>query len=252
MKIGFVLYNLDVKSKASKNLDVVIEQTRVLCNKGADIILTPEEAIFDFKLVEEFWEKGQHGNAPEIKSTEEQLYPFKQLAKKHKNVLGIGFVEFDVDKIYDSYALVTAKETTIRRKSIFKWDYSMIGGFDNSKFDRLAFYENQLKPNGKPQDVWIEGKRIKIFPAICSEVNETIPIADEHIPADVLVVASYGLPKKFTRRFYKALEQKKLMKTNGLVAVCDGYEPYAALMTNGHLKTSFATKPKLMEIQPTT
>jgi len=234
MKIGFTLYRPDL-DESNANRHQAIELATKACEKGADLVLTPEEATYDRKNVETYWNlhwnrKYRQGTRNlQVISTEEQLAPFKELTKKYGNAIGVGFIEFTQDALFNSYALVSGDDVSIRRKAIQAHDWDVYLCDQNN----ASSYEAALGPNGSTVPIRLKECEYQILSLICREVDQNKGcILQARIPADLIVIPSYGLGEFECNRFMSGLlTRENVLKVGGTVAYCDGKLPFARVFS---------------------
>lgn len=224
MKIGLCLYTPDFKNRHAENGKRALEMVSEASAKGADLVLTPEEALFERTEVEAYWD-----NPSVVVSTVDQLAPYKKLAKESENtIIGVGFVEFSKDGIFNSYALVGPGVQAIRRKT-FNAEFD--GWIYLKDPEKMQVYGKALKPNGGVYKFEVGGKPLEILPLICREVVEdTEKVLTAKNPADLVVVGGYGLDfDRCNKARYMRLVNENVLKPNGIVAYCDGFDPFGKI-----------------------
>lgn len=224
MKIGFAICYSDLHSEVD-NKRFILDLVGEACEKGADLVLTPEDATYDRKIVENYWKSGK------LVSTEEQLESFQELAKKFDNTIGIGFTETTKKGIFSSYALVSGNDFSIRHKAIDANDWNMY--LDDGENQRI--YQEALKPNGEAKKIKVENRHYDVLPLICCEVSENkTEILPSPKEADIIVVPSYGLSEYYANRHNDAYFLKEgLLKEGGAVAYCEGGSLFAKIHSKG-------------------
>lgn len=240
MKLGLTLFTPKLWNQNSGNAEKALELATAASEAGAEFILTPEEATYDRAKVKAYWQLHEAGKNPIVVSTEDQLASFLKLAKKYNNVIGVGFVEFSEAGLFNSYAIVTPEEISIRRKTIDGPDQELY--FYNREKKQL--YEKSLKRNGKAIQLALNDETLKVATLICREAGKNKKEVFQSLtPADLVVVPGYALPYQHCNELhFKALVKERVLKPTGTVVYCDAKEPFAKAYAGGS-QIFFATKP---------